>query len=63
MAPHAALNAAGIEVRPWDAVLAPDAPCSDVWIEGFGCELPEHFVHWVAQETQSKQTQSPRRFG
>ena len=70
MAPHAALNAAGeahfttesggIEVRSWHAVLAPDALGSDVWIEGFGCELPEHFVHWVAnKETQSHANTKP----
>ena len=58
MAPQAAPTAEGwgrlklgsgsIEVRPWDASLAHDAAGSEVWIEAFGCELPDHFVNWAA---------------
>ncbi len=54
MAPEAKQNTAGlhlfntpkghVEVRPWSHSLgAPDA-ASDVWVEAFGCELPEHFL-------------------
>jgi uncharacterized repeat protein (TIGR03837 family) len=63
MAPKAALDGAGwahlktetgqIQVRPWHAVLDAASEKSDVWIEAFGCELPDHFVQWAAgQDTQ-----------
>ncbi len=52
MAPRAP-QALGIELRPWadasqDSVLQ-DLPPADVWLEAFGCHLPEAFVaHGVA---------------
>ena len=47
----------GIEVRPWaDASQArtlPTLPPADVWVEAFGCEIPEAFVaHGVATQAQ-----------
>ncbi len=55
MAPEAKLNADGwahlkidlgeVEVRPWNAGLSQSSEASCVWIEAFGCELPEHFLH------------------
>jgi uncharacterized repeat protein (TIGR03837 family) len=63
MAPHAHLNADGwanlqletghIEVRPWSSPLNSASMASAVWIEAFGCELPDHFVQWAAQHSQS----------
>ncbi|WP_090128752.1 elongation factor P maturation arginine rhamnosyltransferase EarP [Limnohabitans sp. Rim11] len=57
MAPQANLNAQGwaklsislgeVEVRPWNAALNKTSEPSDVWVEAFGCELPEHFVQWA----------------
>jgi uncharacterized repeat protein (TIGR03837 family) len=54
MAPEANLNADGwaqlkfdkgeVQVRPWDAGLSQTSEASHVWIEAFGCELPEHFL-------------------
>ena len=54
MAPEAKLDAEGwahlifdkgeVEVRPWDADLSPSAEAAHVWIEAFGCELPDHFL-------------------
>jgi uncharacterized repeat protein (TIGR03837 family) len=35
-----------VEVRPWDASLSRTSEASDVWVEAFGCELPEHFLGW-----------------
>jgi uncharacterized repeat protein (TIGR03837 family) len=35
-----------VEVRPWDAFLSRTSEASDVWVEAFGCELPEHFLGW-----------------
>ena len=58
MAPAAAHGKApGIEVHPWqqaaDAASLPHLPPADVWIEAFGCEIPEVFVaHGVATRTQ-----------
>jgi uncharacterized repeat protein (TIGR03837 family) len=56
MAPQANLNAEGwahlslptgnVEVRPWQAPLANTSEVSQVWVEAFGCEIPDHFVHW-----------------
>jgi len=62
MAPHALPNFEGrtqyntptgqVIVRPWhDALGTHDAP-SEVWVEAFGCELPQHFLVW-AQLTQA----------
>jgi uncharacterized repeat protein (TIGR03837 family) len=47
----------GIEVRPWpeasQASTLQDLPPADVWIEAFGCEVPEAFIaHAVATRTQ-----------
>ncbi len=62
MAPEAKLDAEGwahlrfdageIEVRPWHAGLSPSAEAAHVWIEAFGCELPDHFL-------QSEQAKLP----
>lgn len=61
MAPQAHLNEQGlaslhienghIEVRPWTAPLDDASAPSEVWIEAFGCELPDHFVQHAAQTT------------
>lgn len=56
MAPTAALEP-GIEVQPWaqasEATTLAALPPADVWIEAFGCELPEAFVaHGVAGRHQ-----------
>ena len=59
MAPDAKPNAEGraqlitttgsVVVRAWhDALHGLDQP-SDVWVEAFGCELPDHFVHGAHQ--------------
>jgi uncharacterized repeat protein (TIGR03837 family) len=57
MAPQANLNSEGwaklsltsgeVEVRPWNTALTKTSKASDVWVEAFGCELPEHFVQWA----------------
>jgi uncharacterized repeat protein (TIGR03837 family) len=63
MAPDAKPNAEGraqlitttgsVVVRAWhDALHGLDQP-SDVWVEAFGCELPDHFVHG-AHQSQTK---------
>ena len=56
MAPTAALEP-GIEVKAWtqasDAVTLAALPPADVWIEAFGCEIPQAFVaHAVASRPQ-----------
>ena len=68
MAPEAKPDAEGfarfstpsglVTVRPWFAPLQPKDVASDVWIEAFGCELPEHFLTWteIAQSTQASQS-------
>jgi len=59
LAPDAAPNSEGraqfntttgsVLVRAWhDALEVIDQP-SNVWVEAFGCELPEHFVNWAHQ--------------
>ena len=58
MAPQAGLDDAGwahlktdagqVEVRPWNAALNATSERSEVWVEAFGCELPEHFVQWAS---------------
>ena len=59
MAPNAKPNAEGraqlssttgaVVVRAWhDALHGLDQP-SNVWVEAFGCELPDHFVNWANQ--------------
>jgi uncharacterized repeat protein (TIGR03837 family) len=41
----------GIEVRPWaqasQTSTLPDLPPADVWIEAFGCEIPEPFMAYA----------------
>jgi uncharacterized repeat protein (TIGR03837 family) len=64
MAPEVNLNAEGwgqlafatgqIEVRPWSAPLSDTGLASQIWIEGFGCELPDHFVQWAAEQSEDK---------
>ncbi len=58
MAPDAAQGREpGIEVRSWqqatEAVVLATLPHANVWIEAFGCEIPEAFVvHSVASRSQ-----------
>ena len=70
MAPEVRLNAAGwgqlafetgrIDVRPWSAPLSGTCSASDIWVEAFGCDLPDHFVHWASAEKASPlQAQRP----
>jgi uncharacterized repeat protein (TIGR03837 family) len=66
MAPQAHLNQQGwatlqletghIEVRPWTAALDEASAASEVWIEAFGCELPDHFVQGAAQQAENTPT-------
>ena len=70
MAPDAKPNSKGrvqfntatgtVVVRPWlDALNGFDQP-SKVWVEAFGCELPEHFVKWAHQsQTNLHSTSCP----
>jgi len=70
MAPDATPNSEGrvqfntttgtVVVRAWhDALHGLDLP-SKVWVEAFGCELPEHFVKWAYQsQTNSNSTSCP----
>ena len=43
----------GVRVMPWadadQASVCSTLPCADVWIEGFGCEIPPGFVAHFAQ--------------
>ena len=61
MAPSAAQEP-GIEVKAWaqandDAALAAMPP-ADVWVEAFGCEIPEAFIaHFVAHAVASRPQQ------
>jgi uncharacterized repeat protein (TIGR03837 family) len=34
-----------IEVRPWSAPLSGTCLASQIWVEAFGCDLPDHFVN------------------
>ena len=58
MAPAAAQGREpGIEVRPWqqatEAIALATLPPANVWIEAFGCEIPQAFVaHGVANRSQ-----------
>ena len=52
----------GIEVRPWanasQASTLQALPPADVWVEAFGCTLPEAFVaHFVARTAATRTTQ------
>ena len=46
----------GVTVQPWSAASDPGVLSTlrpaQVWIEGFGCELPEAFVAWRAGTTE-----------
>jgi len=69
MAPQAGMNEAGwaslktengqIEVRPWNEELVTASELANVWIEAFGCELPEHFLQWAASAGTSHGAQIP----
>ena len=61
MAPIAAQEP-GIEVKAWaqasDCATLAALPPADVWIEAFGCEIPEAFVaHFVAHAVASRSQQ------
>jgi len=58
MAPQAELNT-HIEVRPWTAPLSEASEPAQAWIEAFGCELPDHFVHWAADQAQQSPLVAP----
>jgi uncharacterized repeat protein (TIGR03837 family) len=53
----------GIEVRPWaeasQASTLQNLPPADVWIEAFGCEIPEAFVAHFVERTVATSTQQP----
>ena len=56
MAPTAA-HEPGIEIKPWaqasNATTLAALPPADVWVEAFGCEIPQEFVaHGVASRSQ-----------
>ena len=69
MAPQAGLNEAGwaslktetgqIEVRPWNEKLVGASELANVWIEAFGCELPEHFLQWASGALNAQSAQDP----
>ena len=44
-----------IRIQPWHAPLKTNEPMSHVWLEGFGCELPEHFTQWAASKDNNDQ--------
>jgi uncharacterized repeat protein (TIGR03837 family) len=54
----------GIEVRPWASASQSsdlsDLPIADVWIEAFGCNLPEAFVAHFVERAQVTRTQQPQ---
>lgn len=64
MAPEASLNAQGwgrlafekgdIEVRPWATPLNDKAQASQIWIEAFGCDLPDHFIDRAFHQLEDK---------
>ena len=52
----------GIEIRPWvdasQASILQALPAADVWVEAFGCTLPEAFVaHFVARIVATRRPQ------
>jgi uncharacterized repeat protein (TIGR03837 family) len=53
----------GIQVLPWadanDKVKLARLPPADVWIEAFGCALPEAFVAHFVEHTMAKHAQQP----
>ena len=62
MAPQANLDSQGwaqlqvaqghVQVRPWSAALTHTDSPSEVWIEAFGCDLPDHFLQWAAVHSE-----------
>ena len=54
----------GIEVRPWtsasESSSLKDLPTADVWIEAFGCALPEAFVAHFVERAEATRTQQPQ---
>ena len=62
MAPQANLDPQGwaqlqvaqghVQVRPWAAALTHTDSPSEVWIEAFGCDLPDHFLQWAAVHSE-----------
>jgi uncharacterized repeat protein (TIGR03837 family) len=54
----------GIEVRPWASASQSsglsELPPADVWIEAFGCTLPEAFVAHFVERAQATRTQQPK---
>ena len=79
MAPSAARGEEpGIEIHPWqqanEAAALPGLPPADVWIEAFGCDIPEAFVAhaianrerqpaWINLEYLSAEDWVPRMHG
>jgi uncharacterized repeat protein (TIGR03837 family) len=53
----------GIEVRPWaeasQASTLQNLPPADVWVEAFGCEIPEAFVAHFVERVEANRTQQP----
>ncbi len=57
MAPDAKPNVEGrkqfhtpagqVVVRPWHDALGSQDASSEVWVEAFGCDLPQHFLAWA----------------
>ena len=62
MAPTAHLEA-DIEVRPWQKATQAsdllDLPPADVWVEAFGCDLPEAFVAHFVERAVTLHTRQP----
>ena len=54
----------GIEVRPWASASQSsdlsDLPIADVWIEAFGCNLPEAFVAHFVDRAEATRTHQPQ---
>ena len=49
-----------VVVRSWHDALNGIDRTSNVWVEAFGCELPEHFVNWAHQsQTHANSTSCP----
>jgi uncharacterized repeat protein (TIGR03837 family) len=53
----------GIEVRPWTEVSQANTlqnlPPANVWVEAFGCEIPEAFVAHFVERVVATRTQQP----
>jgi uncharacterized repeat protein (TIGR03837 family) len=46
-----------VAARPWAMPLQPQDLPSDVWVEAFGCDLPQHFLAWA--QASDQQATSP----